>query len=319
MGATLDQESKKGSAELLILSLLEDQPRHGYDIGKLIEGRSGGKLRFHIASLYPLLYHLENRYEEIIAEGATSEKAYGEVLSSLNQSDLLAELRATKRTVTLDPIPDGLLNSGHFFTGLKQDLRYAARMLRKTPGFTAVAILTLALGIGANTAVFTIVNTFLLNPLPVEHASQLAAVNTAQAEKTSEPLDLRPLSFLNLKDYREKNHAFSSLAGYSSPMALTMSAGSESQRVFAEVVTGNYFDTLGIRPRMGRFFQPDEDTTPGANPVVVIGHAAWQGRFGGASDILGRTIKLNNIAFTIIGVAPQGFKGVNAIFGPDLR
>ena len=216
------------------------------------------------------------------------------------------------------PIPDGLLNSGHLFTGLKQDLRYAARMLRKTPGFTAVAIITLALGIGANTAVFTIVNTFLLNPLPVEHASQLAAVNTAQAKKTSETLDVRPLSFLNLKDYREKNHSFSSLAGYSSPMALTMSAGAESQRVFAEVVTGNYFDTLGIRPRMGRFFLPDEDAKPGAIPVVVIGYAAWQGRFGGASDVLGRTIKLNNIAFTILGVAPQGFKGVNAIFGPDL-
>jgi predicted permease len=262
--------------------------------------------------------HLENLYEEIIAEGAPSEKAYGEVLSSLNQSDLLAELRATERTVTLDRIPDELLSSGHLLTGLKQDLRYAARMLRKTPGFTAVAILTLALGIGANTAVFTIVNTFLLNPLPVERASQLAAVNTAQAKKTSELLDLRPLSFLNLKDYREKNHAFSSLAGYSSPMALTMSAGSESQRVFAEVVTGNYFDTLGIRPRMGRFFLPDDDARPGASPVVVVGYAAWQGRFGGASDILGRTIKLNNFAFTIIGVAPLGFKGVNAIFGPDL-
>jgi predicted permease len=262
--------------------------------------------------------HLESLYEEIIAEGATSEKAYGEVLSSLNRSDLLAELRATERTDTLDPIPVGLLNSGHLFTGLKQDLRYAARMLRKTPGFTAVAILTLALGIGASTAVFTIVNTFLLNPLPVEHASELAAVNTAQAKKSTEPLDVRPLSFLNLKDYREKNHAFGNLAGYSSPMALTMSAGSESQRVFAEVVTGNYFDTLGIRPQIGRFFLPDEDARPGASPVVVVGYAAWLGRFGGASDILGRTIKLNNIAFTIIGVAPQGFKGVNAIFGPDL-
>jgi predicted permease len=97
-----------------------------------------------------------------------------------------------------------------------------------------------------------------------------------------------------------------------------MSAGSESQRVFAEVVTGNYFDTLGIRPRMGRFFLPDDDARPGASPVVVVGYAAWQGRFGGASDILGRTIKLNNFAFTIIGVAPLGFKGVNAIFGPDL-
>ncbi len=262
--------------------------------------------------------HLENLYEEIIAEGAAPEKAYREVLSSLSQRDLLVELRATERIAPPDPIPEGLVNSGHLFTDLWQDLRYAARILRKTPGFTAVAVLTLALGIGANTAVFTIVNTFLLNPLPVEHAAQLAAVHTAQAKKTSESGDLRPISFLNLKDYREKNHVFSSLAGYSSPTALTMSVGSESQRVFAEVVTGNYFNALGIRPRTGSFFSPEEDTTPSASPVVVIGYAAWQGRFGGASDILGRTIKLNSIAFTIIGVAPQGFKGVNAIFGPDL-
>jgi len=262
--------------------------------------------------------HLKNLYEEIVTDGATPEQAYRDVLASLIQSDLLAGLRATERTSPPDPIPEGLVNSGHLVTDLKQDLRYAARMLRKTPGFAAVAILTLALGIGANTAVFTIVNTFLLNPLPVEHASQLAAVNTAPAKKTSEPVDLRPISFLNLKDYREKNRSFGSLAGYTSPTALTMSAGPESQRVFAEVVSGNYFDTLGIRPRIGRFFSPEEDTTAGASPVVVIGYAAWQGRFGGASDILGRTIKLNNIAFTIIGVAPQGFKGVNAIFGPDL-
>lgn len=107
--------------------------------------------------------------------------------------------------------------------------------------------------------------------------SQLAAINTAQFTKTSVSADLRPISFLNLKDYREKNRSFGELAGYSSPVALTMSTGSESQRVFGEVVTGNYFHTLGIRPLMGRFFLPDEDATPGASPVVVIGYAAWQG------------------------------------------
>jgi len=262
--------------------------------------------------------HLGNLYEEIVAEGATPEEAYRKVLSSLSYSDLVAELRATERTAPPDPIPQGVVNSGHLFADLGLDLRYAARMLRKAPGFTAVAALTLALGIGANTAVFTIINTFLLNPLPVERVSQLAAINTAQFTKTSVSADLRPISFLNLKDYREKNHSFAALAGYSSPMALTMSSGSESQRVFGEVVTSNYFDTLGIRPLMGRFFLPDEDATPGASPVVVIGYAAWQGRFAGASDILGRTIKLNNFAFTIIGVAPKGFKGINAIFGPDL-
>lgn len=265
-----------------------------------------------------LSVHLEDLYEEIVAEGATPEEASREVLSSLSHSDLLAELRVTERTALSDPIPDGVVNSGHLLTDLWLDLRYAARMLRKTPAFTTVAVLTLALGIGANTAVFTIVNTLLLNPLPVEHASQLVAINTAVAKNTPEPVDLRPISFLNLKDYREKNHVFNSLAGYSSLTALTISTGPESQRLFAEVVTGNYFDTLGIRPLIGRFFLPDEDATPGAIPVVVIGYAAWQGRFGGASDILGRTIKLNSVAFTIIGVAPQGFKGVNAIFGPDL-
>lgn len=265
-----------------------------------------------------LSVHLEDLYEEIVAEGATPEEASREVLSSLSHSDLLAELRVTERTALIDPIPEGVVNSGHLLADLWLDLRYAARMLRKTPGFTTAAVLTLALGIGANTAVFTIVNTLLLNPLPVKHASQLVAMNTAVSKNSREPVDLRPISFLNLKDYREKNHVFSSLAGYSSLTTLTISTGPESQRLFAEVVTGNYFDTLGIRPVIGRFFLPDEDATPGAIPVVVIGYAAWQGRFGGASDILGRTIKLNNVAFTIIGVAPQGFKGVNAIFGPDL-
>jgi macrolide transport system ATP-binding/permease protein len=262
--------------------------------------------------------HLANLYEETLAQSATPEEAYRDVLAGLIHSDLVAELRAIEQTTVRDPIPYGALRPGHLLADLWQDLRYAARMLRKTSGFTASAVLTLALSIGANTAVFTIVNTFLLNPLPIEHASELAAVHTARAKKTAEQGDLRPISFLNLKDYRDKNHVFSSLAGYSSPTALTMSIGTESQRVFAEVVTANYFDTLGMRPLLGRFFLPEEDAIPGANPVVVIGYSVWQSRFGGVTDILGRTIKLNNTAFTVIGVAPQGFKGVNAIFGPDL-
>lgn len=254
-----------------------------------------------------------------LTAGAAEAEAYRAALEELSDHEVLSrELRRVEQSVSQEPVVLGGSGRGSVFADLARNLRYGFRMLAKRPGFTAVAVLTLALGIGPNTAVFTIVNTFLLNPLPLEDASHLAAVNTALVQKTSESTDVRPISYLNLKDYREKNHVFGSLAGYASPIALTMSAGPESHRVFAEVVTGNYFETLGIRPQIGRFFSPGEDTTPGAHPVVVLRYAAWQGRFGGASDILGRTIKLNNFAFTIIGVAPKGFMGVNAVFGPDM-
>jgi len=169
-----------------------------------------------------LLNHLENSYEELLAGGAAPEKAYREVLSSLRQSDLLLELRATERTASPDPIPEGSANSGHLLTDLWQDLRYAARMLRKTPGFTAVAALTLALGIGANTAVFTIINTLLLSPLPVEKISELAAINATQAKMTPQSGELQLMSFLNFKDLRERTHSLTSLAAHSNPMAITM-------------------------------------------------------------------------------------------------
>lgn len=262
--------------------------------------------------------HLQDRYEQLRAEGATDAEAYRGVVGELDSTDLLPELQASEQTVHHDPVPEGAASTGRWISDFLEDLRYAARMMRKSPGFTAVAALTLALGIGANTAVFTIVNTFLLNPLPIEKVSELVAINTIQVKRAAQSGELQRISLLNLMDFRERNHVFSSLAGYSSPMALTMANGVQPQRVFAEVVTGNYFDTLGIRPAMGRFFFTEEDRTPGAHPVVVIGYAAWQSRLGGASDILGRTIKLNGTAFTIIGVAPKGFKGVTAVFGPDL-
>ena len=261
--------------------------------------------------------HLQDRYDELRNSGTPEEEAYRIVTLELPYTDLLAELQPIEAKYR-EVIPEGEAASGHLMADFRRDLTYAARVLRKTPSFTIVAILTLALAIGANTAVFTIVNTFLLNPLPVTSASRMVAVNTSHPAKTGQSGDLRPISFLNLKDYREKNRVFSSLAGYSSPMAATLSYGNDSHRVFVEVVTGNYFGTLGIYPLMGRFFSSEEDMKPRAYPVVVIGYAAWQGRFGAASDILGRTIKLNKVVFTIIGVAPKGFKGINAVFGPDM-
>jgi predicted permease len=262
--------------------------------------------------------HLQDRYEEMRARGNTHEQAFRDVIAELDATDLVPELQASEEIAPYEPVREGAASSGQFFSDLLQDLRYAARMLRKTPGFTTVVALTLALGIGANTAVFTIVDTLVLNPLPVEKISELAAVNTTQQKKTAQSGDPQLMSFLNVKDVRERTHSFSSLAGHSNPMAITMTDAGEPHRIFVEVVTANYFDTLGLKPFLGRFFFSSEDTTPGAAAVAVLGYAAWQGRFGGAVDIVGRTIKLNNTPFTIVGIGPKGFKGLYAVFGPDI-
>jgi predicted permease len=262
--------------------------------------------------------HLQDRYDELRAAGATHEEASREAIAELKGTDLVSELQPSEASISQNPVPEGAPSKAELFSDLLMDLRYAARTLRKYLGFTAVAALTLALGIGANTAVFTVINTLLLNPLPVEKISTLAAVNTTQAKKAAQLGDLQALSFQNLKDLRQRTQAFGSLAGHSYPMAVTMIDKADPHRVFMELVTANYFDTLGIHPYLGRFFLPDEDAKLGAAPVAVLGYAAWQSRFGGEPDIVGRTIKLNDVPFTIVGVGPKGFKGLYAVFGPDL-
>jgi putative ABC transport system permease protein len=260
---------------------------------------------------------LQDRFAELQTEGRSEKQAIGELLAELDARDLACELRASERAYRA-PLPEGPPSSGLWISDLLRDLRYAARMLGRSPGFTIVATLTLALGIGANTAVFTIVNTFLLNPLPVDKISDLVAVNTTSTRKTAQSGDLQLLSYLNLKDLMERTRSFSRFSGHSNPISVTMTENRLPRRVFAELVTDNYFATLGLHPSRGRFFLPGEDMVPGASPVVVIGYGAWQSRFGGARDILGRTIKINDTPFTIIGVGPKGFKGVYAVFGPDL-
>jgi len=262
--------------------------------------------------------HLEDRYQELIADGVEPGDAYKSAIEELSYTDLVEELPKVVPVNHGPAIPIGAASSASLFEDLWRDVRYAGRMLRKSPGFTVVAVLTLALGIGANTAVFTILNTFLFNPVPVVDAASLAAINTTQSKASKEQTVLRPVSFLNLRNYQNQSHVFSSLAGYSELLSLTMQDGSESQRVFGQLVTENYFDTLGLKPALGRFFTPDEDATPGARPVAVIGYSAWRIRFGGAADILGKSIELNNHPFVIVGVVQKGFKGITAIFGPDM-
>ncbi|HEX8799927.1 MAG TPA: ABC transporter permease, partial [Terriglobales bacterium] len=205
-----------------------------------------------------------------------------------------------------------------WFNDCLQDVHYGLRMLRKNLGFTVVAVLTLALGIGATTAVFTVLNTIFLHSLPVHDQSHLVAVKMTSTSKSDRSERLLPISYLNLKDLEGQNRVFTGLAGYSSPFSLPLWQGRSAQRVFAEVVTGNYFEVLGISPAFGSFFASGEDPAPGANPVAVISYGLWQRRFGGTPDVIGREIQLSQATFVIVGVAPQGFLGVDAIFGPDM-
>jgi predicted permease len=199
-----------------------------------------------------------------------------------------------------------------------QDLKYGARLLTKAPGFTIIAALSLALGIGANTTIFTLINAVLLNPLPVEDPSQLVSVWTTDERNQGGQLGFLQLSPLNYKDLRDKNEVFSGLAAHQGIQLNVAVNGGEPQQVFGEIATGNYFPLLGAKPIIGRTFTPDEDKNPGERLVAVLGYGEWQTRFGGDPSIVGRTMTVNGQSFAVIGVMPKGFKGTNAIGAPAL-
>src|SRR6266571_1023066 len=193
---------------------------------------------------------------------------------------------------------------------LVQDLRYGIRMLAKNPGFTVVAVLTLALGIGANTAIFTIVNAVLLNPLPVADASRLVQLDTTD-KKTTVALGNATrlgISFPNYQDYARQADVFSGLAAFQ-PTGLTLSGGEKPKLFQGYLVTANYFDVLGVNAMLGRTFRPDEDKHPGGDGVAVLSYGLWSREFGGARDVLGRRLNLNGTSYTVIGVTPPQFKG----------
>jgi len=199
-----------------------------------------------------------------------------------------------------------------------QDLKYGARLLAKAPGFTVIAALSLALGIGANTTIFTLINAVLLNPLPVADPSQLVSVWTTDERNQGGQLGFLQLSPMNYKDLRDKNEVFTGLAAHQGiPLNIAVSGG-EPQQVFGEIATGNYFSLLGAKPVVGRAFTTDDDKNPSETLVAVLGYGEWQKRFGGDPSVVGRTMTVNGQSFAVIGVMPKGFKGTNAIGAPAL-
>jgi len=178
---------------------------------------------------------------------------------------------------------------------LWNDLRYGVRMLSKSPIFTTVAVVTLTLGIGANTVIFSLVNALLFRPLPAVHEpDQLTYLSGSH-------------SYPDYEYFRDHNEVFSGLLAQGGTTSLNLNTGVEPELVVGELVTANFFSVLGVPPAMGRAFLPEEDRQPGAHPVAVLSYGLWQRRFGSDGDIVGKTVQLNGLSFTIVGVMPQGF------------
>jgi len=252
-----------------------------------------------------------SRSEELLAGGASEDEANSAALAELSESEIFErELRRVEREVTLEPIVFGTNRRSKMIADLWQDLRYGARMLLKKPGFTLIAVLTLALGIGANTAIFSVVDAVIWRSLPYRRPEQLVmAWERSTREKSLQPAMNSPGLFLA---WRERKEVFSDVAAYedaaiSHRARFFLTGGNEPERIAGALVSGNLFSLLGVNAAMGRTFTIEEEQ-PGREQVVILSDAFWRRRFGGDPDVIGKTIQLNDKSFTVIGVMPPEFK-----------
>ena len=202
-----------------------------------------------------------------------------------------------------------------------QNLSYALRQLRKSPGFTVTVILTLALGIGANAAVFTLFDQVLLRMLPVQQPKQLVRFNWSGGYNGGANIFGGEMgdyfSYPMYKDLRDKNQVFSGVVAVDRAN-VGVSWNNQAEDADAEIVTGNYFQVLGLQPAIGRLLTPQDDTAKGANPQLVLSYAYWKSRFAGSPAVIGQTVRLNGQPFTIVGVAPEAFQTAIGGYKPGL-
>jgi putative ABC transport system permease protein len=250
-----------------------------------------------------LSQHLQDRYEQELSRGATEEEAKRESLKELNTPEFLGrELRRVERRVPQNPVVMGTDTKAGFMGDILQDLRFGLRMLWKNPGFTIVAVLALALGIGANSAIFSVVNAVLLQPLPYKNPDALVMVWDDQTHLGFPKDTPSPANFL---DWREQNTVFEGMAALAE-RSFNLTGVGEPERLDGRRVSANFFSLLGVEPQLGRGFTPEEDK-PGIR-VVILGHAMWQRRFGGDPGVIGRAINLNGEVYTVVGVMPPNFQ-----------
>jgi predicted permease len=248
-----------------------------------------------------LTQHLDDCYAELLAGGANEAEAARRTLAELSDNELLGcELRRVERPGALEPIVPGTNRRTNMIADLWQDLRYGARMLMKTPSFSAVIVLTLALGIGANAALFSVVNGVLLNPLPFSQPEQLVSLHQSKPN-----VAIGSIPYPNFRDWQSENQTFSAMA-ISRESSFALVGAGEAERVRGRRCTGNLFAVLGVKPALGRDFAPGEDA-PGAGPVIIISAELWQRRFGAAPDVVGKSLTVDDRSYTIVGVLPASF------------
>ena len=250
-----------------------------------------------------LRFHLEKLIEGNVAKGTRQKEARYAALRELGGLEQIKEECRDMRGV-------------NYIENFIQDLRYGLRQLRRSPGFTAVAVVTLALGIGANTTIFTFVSTLLLKPpAAVQEPGKLLALWNQLPH--GEPRYVQQ-SYPDYVYYRDHNTAFAGLLAFSSdPLDVSWSTSGQTRLIEGQLVSGNFFSLLGVRPLLGRWFLPEEDQTPGRSPVVVLSHSFWQRRLGSDPGVVGKVLTLNGHEFSVVGVAASDFKGIETILAPD--
>lgn len=252
-----------------------------------------------------LAQHLEDRFQELLAAGHADDAAFRTSLNELNETNLLTSgLQRAEKTFYREPIVPGK-DSNSFFSGVFQDLRFALRMVGKSPGFTAVAVLTLALGIGASTAVFSLVDAVLLKPPPFPHAERIVFPWRLPKRGINLGFKVYPWGRRDFLFFSRETKTFEALGAFLSD-SFNLTGSGEPERLNGLRVSTGFFPSLGVSPALGRTFTDQEDR-PGNEHEVILGNALWRQRFGADPSILGRSIDLNGVPYAVIGVMPPGF------------
>ena len=253
-------------------------------------------------------FHIGMRTEELVDEGLSPKEA------RLQAESEFGDLKAARRSLgEKGRRQESRSRKLLLVDELHQDLRFAIRGLRRNPGFTATAVLVLALAIGANAAIFSIVNGLMLRPLVIGEPESLTRV---YGKDTTKPDSYRSFSYPNYVDLRQRSTAFEHLAAFN-PTIVGLDGGDDTtQRKFVQLISANYFTTMGVSLSQGRGFTPEEERPNSDLRVAILGYGLWE-RSGADPEPLGKTLRINGDEFTIIGVAPRGFTGVSALIATD--